>query len=89
MEQWEVDRIKRAIQSCENKMKHHYEHTKNHVSNAIKNECTKIFALGKRLPKKVRRLEDLAFCPDCGEKLSKITKCCPECGQVLDWSEEK
>lgn len=79
MEKWEIDQIKRAIQSCKNKIKHHYEKTHNKVSNAIKNEYTKIYALEKQIPKKPilkYHKEDVTpvqygrlvefMCPNCG-----------------------
>lgn len=35
---------------------------------------------------------DIAYCPNCNHKFDlgydEETKCCPDCGQALDWSEE-
>lgn len=72
-------KIKRAIQSCRNKIEHHYEHTHHKRSKAIENEHTKIQALKKQLPKncisKVTNkgidisgeydIESLFLCPEC------------------------
>lgn len=50
-------------------------------------ECCKI-----RVPKKVTRIENLdlgvgIFCPSCEYSLKEVTKCCPNCGQTLQWKE--
>ena len=100
MKKWEIDRIKRAIQSCKNKIKHHHEHTRSKVSNAIKNEYAKIDALEKQIPKKVNIQRYIYTKCDCGYEFSKHygdgyydvpqekkTNYCPECGQALDWSD--
>lgn len=103
MKQWEIDRYKRAIQSCKEKIKSHYEHTRNKVSNAIRNEYTKIKALEKQIPKKPKYygdgysdgklVYDYAKCPVCGRDDFEYDinnwgcKYCPDCGQALDWGE--
>jgi hypothetical protein len=100
MDKWEIDRIKRAIQSCKNKRSHHYEHQPSKASNAIRNEDVKIKALEKQIPK--RPIEDgyydePAVCPNCGGSINTeivqehIQNCetsyCEHCGQAIDWSE--
>lgn len=99
MTQFEMKQIKRAIQSCKEKIKHHYEHTRNKVSNAIRNEYTKIAALEKQIPQKPIKKNPICYsrtkdgvysyaydcyCPNCGVNVNKETHHCP-CGQALDW----
>lgn len=96
----EIDRIKRAIQSCKNKIKHHYEHTHNKVSNAIRNEYTKITALEKQIPKKAIWLETdfsdmIQSCPNCSKPVTNYFSrgvnpmYCQFCGQALDWEDNE
>lgn len=105
MKQWEINQIERAIQSCKNKIKHHHEKTRHKVSNAIKNEYTKINALEKQIPQKPEYygdgysdgelVYDYAECPTCGKDDFEYDindwgcNYCPNCGQALDWSEEE
>lgn len=88
-------KLKRAIQSCRNKIKHHYEHTNHKKSNAIKNELTKIEALKKQIPKKpildTIYLSGLEWfrCPRCNHNnIEKNDNFCHNCGQALEWSDE-
>lgn len=96
MKEWEIKQIKRAIHSCENKRKSHYENTPHKASNAIRNEDTKIKALKKQLPKKP--VLDAVFpsgvkwyfCPTCKHIITEQTdKYCRNCGQALDWSDNE
>ena len=91
MDKWEIDITKRAIQSCKEKIKNHYERTRNKVSNAIRNEYTKIEALEKQIPKKPLYIEgdyDFPLCPSCKLSLDENAgdNFCSVCGQALDWS---
>lgn len=96
MKKWEIDRIKRAIQSCKNKRHNLYEHRPTKATNAIKNEDTKIAALEKQTPKKFR-VDDEGWicCRNCNEtfylynQFGKRNKHCGNCGQALDWSDSK
>ena len=94
MRAWEIDEIKRAIWSCRNKKKSHYENSGCKISNAIRNEETKLKALNRRLPRKVRINDDeLYCCPNCDstfklfDSCNQRNKCCGNCGQALDWGE--
>lgn len=90
MKQWEIDRTKRAIQSCKEKIKNHYERTRNKVSNAIRNEYTKIEALEKQIPKKPLCISgdyDAPICPECKQLVDDTELYCSTCGQALDWSD--
>lgn len=93
MKQWEIDQIKRAIQSCKNKRHSHYENQPRKMSNAIRNEDTKIKALKKQIPQEVKEFLPLnrAKCPACngimGAHASR--KYCYYCGQALEWHEEE
>lgn len=90
-------KLKRAIQSCRNKIKHHYEYTQHKKSKAIENELTKIEALKKQIPKKPTfgyDEQDYIGCPNCNYELETMDaysdyfdhyNYCPECGQALDW----
>lgn len=101
MKKWEIDRIKRAIQSCKNKRHYYYENRPAKASNAIKNEDAKIAALEKQIPKKPIKKNPICyektkdgpesyayeyFCPMCDTKVNKEPHHCP-CGQALDWSD--
>jgi hypothetical protein len=103
MKKWEIDRIKRAIQSCKNKIKHHHEHTRSKVSNAIKNEYAKIDALEKQIPTIVVKKNPICYskskdgeelyayeyyCPKCDKRVYPEEHHCP-CGQALAWSESE
>lgn len=58
-----------------------------------------ISALEKQIPKSVILGEDECICPTCGFDMMGVydfydrdttdPKCCPNCGQALDWSEEE
>lgn len=98
MKKWEIDRIKRAIQSCKNKRHYYYENRPAKASNAIKNEDAKIAALEKQIPQKIDNCPDgdlVAGCHRCGE-INALWKpngdrCsyCGNCGQAIDWSDSK
>ena len=42
---------------------------------------------------KGKLIYDIAYCPNCDHKFDlgydDETKCCPDCGQALDWSDEE
>lgn len=86
-----LDEIKRAVQSCKNKIHHHYENTRFKKSNAIKNEYTKIAALEKQIPQKPVIAGELYNCPLCGDAQAILRgdKYCSVCGQALTWSDTK
>lgn len=50
-----------------------------------------INALEKQIPKKLPIVEELYHCPNCGEKDAVLQgdNYCFNCGQALDWSDEK
>ena len=97
MKEWEINQIKRAIQSCKNKRKHHYEHTRTKVSNAIRNEDIKIKALEKQIPKHYVLWNGQCSCPNCKKLFGSYSQFktlihwempyCKYCGQALDWSD--
>ena len=97
MKEWEINQIKRAIQSCKNKRTHHYEHTRTKVSNAIRNEDVKIKALEKQIPKHYTLWNGQCSCPNCKKLFGSYSQFktlihwempyCKYCGQALDWGD--
>lgn len=90
-------KLKRAIQSCKNRIEHHYKHTNNKKSKAIENEYIKIEALKKQIPKNSIKKNKYHFiCPSCKKELNIEEEdiliynqippnYCEFCGQKLCW----
>jgi hypothetical protein len=62
-----------------------------HLGDSEKMELAKqmgAVALDKLLPQKPCFRSNILCC-ECGEKVKRWYSYCPECGQALDWSNEK
>lgn len=61
---------------------------------ALEKTVTKSVVLeGDGYDDKGELIYDIAYCPNCNHKFDlgydEETNCCPNCGQALDWSDDK